>query len=337
MESLYKVKKLRRGSLLKNMISVIVPCYNEEQVIKETYKRLTLVFKRLSKYDYQLVFVNDGSKDKTVEILKLLAQTDRHIKVVDFSRNFGHQIAVTAGIDHADGEAVVLIDADLQDPPELILEFVKKWEEGYDVVYAVRRKREGESLFKKVTAKYFYRILRKVTDVEIPLDTGDFRLMDRKVVNVLKAIKERNRFIRGLVSWVGFKQIGIKYDRAERYDGETKYPLKKMIRFSVDAITSFSFVPLRVASMLGIISSSFGLLGIIIALYLRLCTGVTLPGWTSLMIVVLFLGGLQLFILGVIGEYLGRVYDETRNRPLYIVGEIIQSNKNVDNIGEIVS
>lgn len=219
MESLYKVKKLRRGSLLKNMISVIVPCYNEEQVIKETYKRLTLVFKRLSKYDYQLVFVNDGSKDKTVEILKLLAQTDRHIKVVDFSRNFGHQIAVTAGIDHADGEAVVLIDADLQDPPELILEFVKKWEEGYDVVYAVRRKREGESLFKKVTAKYFYRILRKVTDVEIPLDTGDFRLMDRKVVNVLKAIKERNRFIRGLVSWVGFKQIGIKYDRAERYDG----------------------------------------------------------------------------------------------------------------------
>ncbi len=320
------------------MISIIVPCYNEEQVIRETHKQLSLVFKQvINKYNYEIIFVNDGSKDKTFEILKLIAKTDYHVKLINFSRNFGHQIAVTAGIDYSEGDAVVLIDADLQDPPALILDFISKWEAGYDVVYAIRRKRDGESLFKKLTAKWFYRTLRSITDVEIPMDTGDFRLMDRKVVDQLKTIKERHRFIRGLVSWVGFKQLGIEYDRAERYAGETKYPLKKMIRFSIDAITSFSFLPLRVASILGMTSSSFGLIGILIALYLRLGTNITLPGWTSLMIVVLFLGGLQLFILGVMGEYLGRIYDETRSRPLYIIQDIVESDRKGSQVEEVVS
>lgn len=324
--------------MFKKTVSVIVPCFNEELVIHETHRQLSHVLQRIqNKYNYELIFVNDGSKDDTKELLTFIAHSDPHVKIVDFSRNFGHQIAVTAGIDHASGDAVVLIDADLQDPPELILEFIENWESGYDVVYAVRRKRDGESLFKKLTAKWFYRTLRSLTDVEIPLDTGDFRLMDRKVVDVLKSIKERHRFIRGLVSWVGFKQIGIEYDRAERFAGETKYPLKKMFRFSVDAITSFSFLPLRVASILGITSSSFGIIGILIALYLRLGTNITLPGWTSLMIVVLFLGGLQLFILGVIGEYIGRIYDETRNRPLYIVRETIEGERTMEKVKEVVS
>ena len=318
---------------MNQRISVVVPCYNEESVIQETHKRLSLVMQSVKfKFDYELVYVNDGSKDNTIKILKSIADNDGHVKVVNFSRNFGHQIAVTAGIDHADGDAVVLIDADLQDPPELILEFINKWEQGYNVVYAVRRKREGETWFKKVTAKWFYRTLRSITDVEIPVDTGDFRLMGREVVEVLKSIKERHRFIRGLVSWVGFKQLGIEYDRAERFAGETKYPLKKMVKFSLDAITSFSFVPLRIASFLGISSASLGLLGIPIALYLRIGTDITLPGWTSLMIVVLFLGGMQLFILGIIGEYLGRVYDETRNRPLYIVQEVITTKKCLEKV-----
>lgn len=302
------------------LITVVVPCYNEQEVITETYKRLTSVMKS-SQYDYELMFINDGSKDETFSIVSSFAVADPHVRVLNFSRNFGHQIAVTAGIDAAMGDAVVLIDADLQDPPELILDFIQKWEEGYEVVYAVREKREGETWFKKVTANMFYRTLHNITDIDIPLDTGDFRLMDRKVVNEIKSIKERHRFIRGLVSWVGFKQIGIKYERSERLAGESKYPLSKMLKFSLDGITSFSFFPLRLASFLGIASAGIGVLGILVALFLRLGTDVTLPGWTSLMIVVLFLGGLQLFILGIIGEYIGRIYDETRKRPMYIISD----------------
>ncbi|NOU92971.1 glycosyltransferase [Paenibacillus sp. LMG 31456] len=315
---------------MKKLISIVIPCYNEEAVIIETYKRLTSVMACTEKrYNYELIFANDGSKDMTLKLLKEISRNDSHVKIINFSRNFGHQIAVTAGIDSAKGDAVVLIDADLQDPPELILEFIEQWENGYEVVYAVRRKRIGETWFKKVTASYFYRYLHKITDINIPVDTGDFRLMSRKVVNVLKQIKERHRFIRGLVSWVGFKQIGIPYDRAERFAGETKYPLKKMIKFSIDAITSFSYFPLKIAGFLGVSSAILGVFGIIISLILKFTTDYVIQGWTSLMIVMLFLGGMQLFILGIIGEYLGRIYDETRNRPLYIVDdEDIQSNMN---------
>jgi glycosyltransferase involved in cell wall biosynthesis len=302
----------------KKCISVVIPCYNEELVLRETHKRLTQTMSRLD-YEYELIFVNDGSKDSTIDILQEIANTDMHVKVLDFSRNFGHQIAVTAGIHHASGDAVVLIDSDLQDPPELIEQFVEKWEEGYDVVYAVRRKREGESKFKLWTAALFYRTMYKMTDIDIPLDTGDFRLMDRKVVDSLNQLPEHHRFIRGLVSWVGFRQIGIPYDRAERFAGESKYPLKKMIKFAIDGITSFSFKPLQMATKLGMYSALVGFIGILLILFLRLFTNQTIQGWASIMVVILFMGGVQLLMLGIIGEYLGRIYDEVRGRPLYLL------------------
>jgi glycosyltransferase involved in cell wall biosynthesis/putative flippase GtrA len=302
----------------KKRISVVIPCYNEELVVQETYRRLTETMRQIP-FEYELIFVNDGSKDRTAELLNEIANHDFCVKVIDFSRNFGHQIAVTAGIEHASGDAVVLIDADLQDPPELIHDFIQKWEEGYDVVYAIRQRREGESKFKLLTAAMFYRLMQKMTEIPIPLDTGDFRLMDRKVVDSLKQLQEHHRFIRGLVSWVGYKQIGIPYVRAERFAGETKYPLRKMIKFAIDGITSFSFKPLQMATKLGIYSSLLGFIGVLLILYLRLFTQQTIQGWTSLMVVILFMGGIQLFMLGIIGEYLGRIYDEVRDRPLYLV------------------
>jgi polyisoprenyl-phosphate glycosyltransferase len=248
---------------------------------------------------------------------------DSHVRILNFSRNFGHQVAVTAGIQHATGDAVVLIDADLQDPPELIKEFVRKWQEGYDVVYAIRKSRAGETWFKKFTAAIYYRTLRKLIDIEIPLDTGDFRLMSRKVVDSLNAMPERHRFIRGLVSWVGFKQIGVEYERQERFAGETKYPLKKMIKFALDGITAFSYKPLQLASWLGVYAALIGFVGILAIIALKFLTEVTVQGWSSLMVVVLFIGGVQLGILGIMGEYLGRIYDEVRGRPLYLLQERI--------------
>lgn len=301
-------------------ISIVVPAYNEEEVIAETYLRLTSVMQGLS-LPYELIFVNDGSRDQTFDKLTVLARADRNVKVINFSRNFGHQVAVTAGIEYAAGEVVVLIDADLQDPPELIATFVEKWREGFDVVYAVRRQRAGETWFKRMTARAFYRVMRDLTDIEIPLDTGDFRLMNRNVVDMLVAMKEKHRFIRGMVSWVGFRQIGVPYDRAERLAGESKYPLRKMIKFSIDGITSFSFKPLQLASQLGFLCSGLGFLAILGIVYLRLFTVQTIQGWASIMVVSLFLGGIQLFVLGIIGEYVGRVYDEVRGRPLYIVAD----------------
>ncbi|HEX3016174.1 MAG TPA: glycosyltransferase family 2 protein [Desulfobacteria bacterium] len=305
-----------------SILSVVVPAYNEELVIEETNKRLTRVLSSLD-LDYEIIYVDDGSKDQTIKILTRLANTDPHLKILSFSRNFGHQVAVTAGIQHATGDAVVLIDADLQDPPELIKEFVAKWREGYDVVYAIRKKREGETWFKKFTASMFYRILHKLIDIEIPLDTGDFRLMSRRVVDSLNAMPERHRFVRGLVSWVGFKQTGIEYERHERFAGETKYPLKKMIKFALDGITSFSYKPLQLASTLGICSAGVGFIGILLIIILKLFTTVTIQGWSSLMVVVLFIGGIQLAILGIIGEYIGRMYDEIRKRPLYLLQDQI--------------
>lgn len=309
--------------------SIIIPVYNEELVIRETYSRLKAVMDQADG-SYELLFVNDGSQDATIDILKEIAVQDRHVKYLDFSRNFGHQIAITAGMDHAAGSAIVVIDADLQDPPELILDMIEKWKEGYDVVYAKRTKRKGETFFKKQTAKMFYRLLRASTDIDIPLDTGDFRLLDRKVCDQLKSMKEQSRFVRGLVSWVGFKQTAIEYERDERLAGETKYPLKKMLKFSMDGITSFSYKPLKLASLLGVMLSAASSLAILIVLYQRLFTDTTTPGWSSLLLTMLFFNGVILIMLGVIGEYIGRIYDEAKNRPLYILRDSRQSEHESD-------
>ena len=303
--------------------SIVVPVYNEEEVIHETYRRLTEVM-RSTKEAYELLFVNDGSRDRTAEIIKEYSEQDSAVVLLDFARNFGHQIAITAGMDYARGEAVVVIDADLQDPPELILEMVEKWKQGFDVVYAKRTKRKGETYFKKQTAAMFYRFLRAMTDIDIPLDTGDFRLLDRKVCNQMNSIQEKNRFVRGLVSWVGFKQIAVEYERDERLAGESKYPLKKMLKLSMDGITSFSYKPLKLASYAGVTLSGIGFIYLLVVLYLKLFTDSTITGWSSLIVIQLFFSGIILIILGMIGEYIGRIYDETKNRPLYIVREKYQ-------------
>jgi glycosyltransferase involved in cell wall biosynthesis len=300
--------------------SIIIPVYNEEAVIHETYKRLKRVMDSTGEA-YELLFVNDGSHDQTASILKKYSERDRAVKLIDFSRNFGHQIAITAGMDYASGDAIVVIDADLQDPPELILDMIKKWKEGYDVVYAKRTRRKGETFFKKQTASLFYRLLRASTDIDIPLDTGDFRLIDRKVCDEMKRIPEKNRFVRGLVSWVGFRQTAIEYVRDERLAGETKYPLKKMLKLSTDGITSFSYKPLKIASYAGGLLSFAGFIYMLVVLYLKLFTDSTVAGWASIIIIQLFFSGIVLIILGVIGEYIGRIYDETKDRPLYIVRE----------------
>ncbi|WP_342046180.1 glycosyltransferase family 2 protein [Bacillus sp. OTU530] len=306
--------------------SIVIPVYNEELVVKETYKRLKNVMDQTDGA-YELLFVNDGSRDRTLDILKEIALKDVTVKYLGFSRNFGHQIAVTAGMDYAQGDAIVIIDADLQDPPELILDMIRKWQEGFDVVYAKRTKRKGETFFKKQTARLFYRVLQASTDIDIPLDTGDFRLIDRRVCDQLSSMKERNRFVRGLVSWVGFKQTAIEYERDERFAGETKYPLKKMLKFSMDGITSFSYKPLKIASLLGMLLSIFSIGWILVVLYLKLFTDSTITGWSSLIMTTLFFNGIILMMLGIIGEYIGRIYDEVKNRPLYIVQEAYRMNE----------
>ncbi len=303
-------------------LSVVVPMYNEEEVIEVTYRRLKTVLDKLGE-TYEIVFVNDGSRDKTADIVRSLCAEDRRAKLVEFSRNFGHQIAVTAGMDHASGRTVVLIDADLQDPPELIADMVAKWREGYDVVYGKRIERKGESWFKKLTAAMFYRLLRSMTSVNIPVDTGDFRLMDRKVCDALTSMRERSRFIRGLVSWAGFKQTSVDYVRDERFAGETKYPLRKMIRLSLDAMTSFSTRPLKIASVLGFVLSAAGFVYLFVVLYQRLFTDTTQQGWTSMIAISLLFHGITLSLLGVLGEYIGRTYEEAKGRPLYLVSEAV--------------
>ncbi|QTH40238.1 glycosyltransferase family 2 protein [Cohnella sp. LGH] len=303
-------------------LSVVVPMYNEEEVIEVTYGRLRSVLDKLGE-TYEIVFVNDGSRDRTADIVRSLCAEDRRVKLVEFSRNFGHQIAVTAGMDHASGRTVVLIDADLQDPPELIADMVAKWREGYDVVYGRRIERKGESLFKKMTAAAFYRLLRSMTSVNIPVDTGDFRLMDRKVCDALTSMRERSRFIRGMVSWAGFKQTSVDYVRDERFAGETKYPLKKMIRLSLDAMTSFSTKPLKIASVLGFVLSAVGFVYLFVVLYQRLFTDTTQQGWTSMIAISLLFHGITLMLLGVLGEYIGRTYEEAKGRPLYLVAEAV--------------
>jgi polyisoprenyl-phosphate glycosyltransferase len=305
---------------LDNLITVVVPMYYEEAVAKECYKRIKEVMIQ-NNLAHELIFINDGSKDKTIEVLKAIAINDKSTKIIDFARNFGHQTAVTAGIFHSKGDAVVIIDADLQDPPELIVDMIHKWKQGYDVVYGKRKKRKGETWFKLVTAKYFYKFLSYMSEVEIPRDTGDFRLIDRKVVESFIAMPERNKFIRGMISWIGFNQTCIEYERNERFAGETKYPLKKMIKFASDGIIAFSSKPLRLMTCLGCMTI---LLAFIILVYsiLRKFFGTTVEsGWTSIMVAITFFSGIQLFSLGVMGEYVARIYDESKNRPLYIIKE----------------
>ena len=305
---------------MKITYSIIAPIYNEKENLPELQRRVTEVLDSTNE-PWELILVDDGSTDGSTDIIRELAKKDERVRPIIFARNFVHQIAITAGWDYARGDAVVIIDADLQDPPELILEMAKKWKEGNEVVYAVRAEREGESWFKLMTASLFYRIIYRITDVKIPLDTGDFRLMDRKVINVLKQMRERHRFPRGMSAWVGFKQVGVEYKRAARKAGETKYPFRKMFRLAINAVTGFSYFPLQVATYFGFASAGFAILVIPIVIYLRITGSQAFFGQASTLIAVLFLGGVQLISLGVLGEYIGRLYDEAKGRPLYIVRE----------------
>ncbi len=300
--------------------SIVVPVFNEEGCLEELYHRVKAVMESTGE-PWELVLVDDGSRDRSTEIIKHLAEQDRRVRPIIFARNFGHQIAVTAGLDYSRGQAVVIIDADLQDPPEVILDLISKWREGYEVVYAVRTEREGETWFKKATAAAFYRLIYRITDVKIPVDTGDFRLMDRKVVDVLNRMREHHRFLRGMSAWVGFRQIGVPYKRAPRFAGETKYPLRKMLRLALNAITSFSYFPLQLATYMGFIAAGLAILAIPFVVVLRALQPQAFFGQASTLIAVLFLGGVQLISLGILGEYVGRIYDEVKGRPLYVVRE----------------
>ena len=300
--------------------SVVAPIYNELENIPELYRRVRAVMSDLPG-SWELVLVDDGSTDGSTDRIRELARQDRHVRPVIFARNFGHQVAITAGWDYARGDAVIIIDADLQDPPEVIPDMVAKWKEGYEVVYAVRAEREGETWFKRTTAALFYRLVHRITDVKIPLDTGDFRLMDRKVVDVLKTMRERFRFPRGMSAWVGFRQVGVPYKRAVRFAGTTKYPFNKMLKLALNAITGFSYFPLQMATYFGFASAGIAIVAIPIVAIMRLTGSQFFAGQATTLIAVLFLGGVQLISLGVLGEYLGRIYDEVKGRPLYIVRE----------------
>jgi polyisoprenyl-phosphate glycosyltransferase len=312
---------LSAGEPRERLLSVVVPCANEEEILPRTHARLTAALEGLPELRFEIVYVDDGSTDRTPLMLHELQTRDERVRVLRLSRNFGHQVAITAGMEHAAGDAVVVIDADLQDPPEVIGEFVKVWRQGNNVAYGVRAAREGETRFKLWTAKLFYRLLGLLSDTSIPLDSGDFRLIDRKVLDALVAMPERDRYIRGMVSWVGFSQAAVPYQRAARGAGRTKFGLFKMLRFGADGIVSFSTLPLRLASWLGFLVSGIALAGVLWALYARLFQKNWVQGWASLTIAIMFLGGVQLICLGIIGEYLGRTYGESKRRPLYVVRE----------------
>ncbi|HRS19397.1 MAG TPA: glycosyltransferase family 2 protein [Bacteroidales bacterium] len=301
-------------------VSVIIPIYNEQEIIPELYSRLQKSVSKISQ-NYELIFVNDGSKDASIQELKKIANTDSHVLYINFSRNFGHQIAVTAGLHHATGNAIVIIDGDLQDPPELIPELYAKYKEGYKIVGAKRVSRKGETFFKKVTAKAYYRILKRITNVDIPVDTGDYRLIDRKVVQAILAMDEPDKYIRGQVAWTGFKTTFVNFERDERRFGTTGYSLKKMTKFAIDGITSFSSYPLKLASIFGFIVSGFAFCMVVYVLLSKYVFQTAVEGWPSLMLTILFLGGVQLICLGIIGEYLWRIMNTVRNRPLYIIEE----------------
>ncbi len=314
--------RLVRDEAMESPIySVVAPVYNEEESLPAFYARVVAVMETLGE-PFELTLVDDGSHDRSWEIMRGLAQRDSRVRVVRFSRNFGHQMALSAGLEYARGQAVILLDADLQDPPEVIPQLIARWRTGAEVVYARRVSRRGETLFKRLTAATFYRLMRRLTSVPIPADTGDFRLLDRRVVDTLTAMREQHRFLRGLSAWVGFQQVAIPYERQQRFAGVTKYPLLKMLRFSLDAITGFSYAPLELATTAGFLLAGLSLLGVVAAAALRLFD-IAIQGQASTLILVLFLGGVQLIFLGILGEYLGRIYDEVRQRPLYIVREAI--------------
>jgi dolichol-phosphate mannosyltransferase len=302
------------------VFSIIAPIYNETGCLAELHNRVNDVMEQAGE-TWELILVDDGSTDGSTDMIRDLAKNDSHVKPVIFARNFGHQIAVTAGMDYARGDAVVIIDADLQDPPEVILDLIAKWREGYEVVYAQRAEREGETWFKLVTASLFYKLIYRITDVKIPLNTGDFRLLDRKVVNVMNSMRERHRFLRGMSAWVGFKSIGVSYNRAARYAGKTKYPFKKMLKLALTAITSFSYMPLQIAMWVGFIAAGISIMAIPVVIVLRLIGSQFFFGQATTLIAVLFLGGVQLICAGILGEYIGRIYDEVKGRPLYITSE----------------
>lgn len=302
-------------------LSIVVPCYNEEAVIRDTHQRLAAVAGSVPDMELELVYIDDGSRDGTLGILKDLREAGGNIRIVSLTRNFGHQAAISAGLEHASGDAVVLIDADLQDPPEIIPQMVERWKDGVDIVYGQREQREGEPRFKLMCAKLHYRLINRLSDVAIPVDTGDFRLIDRRVVEALLAMPERDRYLRGMVAWTGFRAEAVRYVRAPRFAGVTKYPLKKLIRLSTDGIISFSLVPLRLAVWMGFAVASLSCIGIIYAVIVRLATDAWVQGWAILFTALLFLGGVQMIFLGVIGEYIGRIYMQSKQRPLYFVKE----------------
>ncbi len=305
----------------KELCSVVIPVFNEEDNLESLYHRLSKVLED-SCTNYEIIFVDDGSTDNSLKIIRRLRETDSGVKIISFSRNFGHQVAITAGIDYASGSAVIVMDADLQDPPEVIPRLVEKWREGYDTVYAIRESRK-DSIFKKAIAFIFYRLFQRMSDVDIPVDAGDFRLMSRRVVDILKTMPERNRYLRGLASWIGFNQARIRYARDKRYAGKSKYTLWKLARLALDGVTSFSHFPLRLVTQLGLVVSLVGFIYTAKMIIDTLLFGRTVPGWTTLMAAVLFLGGVQLIVIGVIGAYIGRVYVEVQQRPLYLIKEKI--------------
>ena len=323
------------------LLSVVVPCYNEEEVLPSTHERLLRLLESRYPGAFEIIYVDDGSRDRTSALLRVLQRGSPGVRVVIFSRNFGHQLAVSAGIDQARGDAVVLIDADLQDPPEVIPAMVERWEAGVDVVYGVRSARLGETAFKRWTAKAFYRVLNRLSDVAIPQDTGDFRLMDRRVVDVLRSMPEGDRFIRGMVAWAGFRQEGLSYQRDPRFAGETKYSFRKMVRFAVDGMVSFSIRPLRLATWLGFGAAGIALLGVAYAVLARLLTDQWVPGWAALFVAILFVGGVQLIALGVIGEYVGRLFMQSKARPMYVTAELLgtgsQGARNEDEVPQAIS
>lgn len=303
---------------MRPVLSLVLPIYNEEAVIPELLKRLE-TFRAAVGVETEVVFVDDGSKDQSLSLLEEAAKTVPSYKIHSFVRNFGHQAAITAGVDQAEGQAVVVLDADLQDPPEVVLEMMVKWREGFDVVYARRNKREGETGFKLLTAKIFYRVFAALIPIKVPLDTGDFRLMSRRVVLVLRELRECHRFVRGMVAWVGFKQTEVVYDRPARFAGETKYPLRRMIRFAIDGITSFSIVPLRLATYLGLLIAFLSFLLAVWAIYIKLFNVAAVPGWATTFVMVAMLSSVQLVMIGILGEYIGRIYEQVKQRPLYII------------------